>query len=237
MKKIKAFLLTILITIGFCSAIIYTSCNKSTCTGIVCQNGGLCLSGSCSCPVGYTGTFCDKATSSNVAYKNNTFTPITIAINGVSETIPVGGTVSFKGSYGTIASGVASTSGSTPLGVITGGGVVGETINWQLNDPFPTSGTVTDTLNIGASFFYLAIVNKEKSVSIINYIVNNGLTTGMLPVTATIPNNGERYGLGYYHAYPNSDVQVYFSDGTNPGLTSFSLPFVNNQIFVANYGG
>jgi len=237
MKKIKAFVLAVLIAIGFCSSVIYTSCNKSTCIGIVCQNGGLCLSGSCSCPSGYAGTYCDKATSSNVAYMNNTFTPITIAINGVSATIPVGGTMSFTGSYGTMASGVASTSGSTPLGVMTGGGVVGETINWQLNDPFPASGTFTDTLNVGASYFYLAIVNREKNVSIINYTVNNGLTTGMYPVTATIPNNGETYGLGYYLAYPNSNVQVYFSDGSSPGPSAFSLPFVNNQIFVANYGG
>jgi len=165
---------------------------------------------------------------------NNTFTPITIAVNGSVATIPVGGTVSFSGNFGTIASGTATTSGSTPLGVLSGNGSVGQSIYWQLNDKFPATGTVTDTLNVGASFFYLSIVNNSTS-SIINYTVNSELPSGGFAVTATIPNNGQTYGLGYYLAFSNSNVLVTYSDGHTTTLSSFSLPFVNNQQYVARF--
>ena len=165
---------------------------------------------------------------------NNTFTPVTIAINGTVTTIPVGGTVSFKGSYGSLASGDATTSGSTPLGVLSGGGIVGQVISWQLNNSFPVSGTITDTLNVGASYFYLSIVNNS-NLSIINYTVNNELPAGGFAVTATIPNNGQAYGLGYYLAFPNSNVMATYSSGATYTLGNFSLPFVNNQAHVATF--
>jgi hypothetical protein len=146
----------------------------------------------------------------------------------------VGGTVKFNGTYGTLASGSATTSGSTPLGVLSGGGIVGQVIYWQLNDKFPVSGTYTDTLNVGASYFYLSIVNNS-SASIINYTVNDELGGGAFFVTATIPNNGQTYGLGYYLAYPNSNVKVEYSTGLTTTLTNFGLPFVNNQAHTASF--
>ncbi len=235
MKKMRVFMITMLVTIGFCSTLIYTSsCKKSTCSGVVCQNGGSCNNGSCTCPSGYSGTNCQTATTSNVAYMNNTFTPVTIVINGSLATIPAGATVSFKGNYGTLASGTATTSGSTPLGVLSGGGSVGQSIYWQLNNKFPVSGTVTDTLNVGASYFYLSIVNNS-TFSIINYTVNSELVSGAFAVTASIPNNGQTYGLGYYLAYPNSNVKVTYSDGHTATLSSFSLPFANNQQYTASF--
>ena len=234
MMSIRTFTTTLLIAIGLCSTAIYTSCNKSTCSGVVCQNGGSCNNGSCSCPTGYSGTNCEKAATTSVAYVNNTFTPISIAINGLVTAIPVGGTTSFKGYYSTIASGYAYTSGSTPLGVTTIGGAVGQTINWQLNNNFPQTGTLNDTLNVGASYFYLSIVNRS-SLYIIYFTVNGELTTGMLSVTATIPHDGQTYGLGYYMAYPNSTVEVTFSDGTKSLINSLSLPFVSNQSYVATF--
>ena len=234
MKKTRSVIVTTLIALLGFGAAVYTSCNKDRCSNVTCQNGGTCNNGSCTCPTGYTGANCQTTTTTSVAYVNNTFTPITLVINGITQTIPVGGSVSVKGYYGTIASGVAYTSGSTPLGVITGYGVVGETIYWQINDSYPKSGTTTNTLNVGASYFYLNIVNNH-SLSITNYIVNNELTVGMLGVTATIPNNGQTYGLGYYLAYPNSNLVVSYSDGSKSTLSTLSLPFTNNQMYTASF--
>ena len=51
---------------------ILTSCKKDLCQGVVCQNGGTCLNGLCSCPTGYEGPACEKEK-----------TPKNISITGV----------------------------------------------------------------------------------------------------------------------------------------------------------
>lgn len=55
----------------------YTGCKKTEstpavddgCASVVCQNGGTCFKGDCSCPVGYEGTFCEKKSSSKYVGK------------------------------------------------------------------------------------------------------------------------------------------------------------------------
>ncbi len=66
MKSIRNIALTALLTIGAFSAITYTSCNPDKCKDVVCQNGGTCSEGVCSCPVGYEGTLCE--TKSNAKF-------------------------------------------------------------------------------------------------------------------------------------------------------------------------
>jgi hypothetical protein len=39
------------------TTIFFPSCNP--CAGVVCQNGGVCQNGDCSCPAGYEGNFCE----------------------------------------------------------------------------------------------------------------------------------------------------------------------------------
>lgn len=53
-------------------AVGYTSCKKTEttptvddgCANVVCQNGGTCFKGDCSCPVGYEGTYCQTKSAS-----------------------------------------------------------------------------------------------------------------------------------------------------------------------------
>ncbi|MEZ5017231.1 MAG: calcium-binding EGF-like domain-containing protein [Flavipsychrobacter sp.] len=66
MKNIRNIALSALLTIGAFTAITYTSCNKDACKDVVCQNGGICLNGSCSCATGYEGTNCE--TKANAKY-------------------------------------------------------------------------------------------------------------------------------------------------------------------------
>lgn len=41
--------------------LLFISCEKSDpCTGVQCQNGGVCLDGNCDCPPGYAGTWCES---------------------------------------------------------------------------------------------------------------------------------------------------------------------------------
>jgi len=65
MRSIKQIALTVLLTVGAFSAITYTACNKDACSGVTCQNGGTCASGTCTCPTGYQGTNCQILTREN----------------------------------------------------------------------------------------------------------------------------------------------------------------------------
>lgn len=59
MKSIRNIALSALMTIGAFSAITYTSCKEDKCKDVVCQNGGSCTEGVCSCTTGYEGTLCE----------------------------------------------------------------------------------------------------------------------------------------------------------------------------------
>ncbi len=58
MKSIRNIAFAALMTIGAFSAITYTACNKDECKDVVCNNGGTCVDGTCSCPFQYSGSTC-----------------------------------------------------------------------------------------------------------------------------------------------------------------------------------
>lgn len=60
MKNLKSILLAGFLTVGTFATSVFTSCNPDACKDVVCNNGGTCTDGSCSCPAGYTGTNCDN---------------------------------------------------------------------------------------------------------------------------------------------------------------------------------
>jgi hypothetical protein len=59
MKPIRNVLLAALTITIACFAIVYTSCKKDHCNNVVCQNGGACDGGNCTCPAGFEGTRCE----------------------------------------------------------------------------------------------------------------------------------------------------------------------------------
>lgn len=58
MKSIRNIAFSALLAVGAFATITYTSCNTDACDDIDCMNGGLCISGTCSCPTGYEGETC-----------------------------------------------------------------------------------------------------------------------------------------------------------------------------------
>ncbi|MCB9045759.1 MAG: calcium-binding EGF-like domain-containing protein [Chitinophagales bacterium] len=60
MKLLKNFIFPGLLTLFAFSLVLYASCNNK-CKDITCQNGGTCENGSCKCPTGYEGEFCETA--------------------------------------------------------------------------------------------------------------------------------------------------------------------------------
>jgi len=59
MKSVKHIALSALLTVGAFGTVLYTACNKDECKDVVCQNGGTCSGGTCTCPTGYEGTNCE----------------------------------------------------------------------------------------------------------------------------------------------------------------------------------
>lgn len=59
MKSIKNIALGTILTFSAFGAVLYTSCSKDECKDVVCQNGGTCSEGNCTCPTGVGGTNCE----------------------------------------------------------------------------------------------------------------------------------------------------------------------------------
>jgi len=229
MRNIKVILFSGVLTVMSFGAIVFSACTKVKCENVTCQNGGSCSNGVCSCPTGYTGTFCETAATSAISYKNNTFTPIVITVNSTGLTIPVGGSVTFTGKYGTDATGTATTSGAaTSLGISTAGGIIGLPINWSISNTFPSGDTLRVPLDVGSTYFFLRIVNNG-SEDIINYYVNANFTYGQTYEDITIPHNGKTYDMGYYLAYPYSNVQTQSGPHSTVKYHGLTLPFTANQ--------
>jgi len=235
MKNIKLFILTAMVMATCCVAAIFTSCTKSSCTNMVCQNGGTCSGGNCQCPTGFSGSLCQLRATSAIQYINDTYTPISIAVNGNSQTIPVGGKVTFAGQYGIPATTLASTSGTAgSLGIDNAGAIIGLTINWSRVDSFPISDTLRIPLDVGATYFFLKLINTGTK-NVIDYYVNYQFPYGETYEDITVPNNSTTYNMGYYLAYANSNVQAQASNGTTPQIIwrAVTLPFTSNQSFTA----
>jgi len=235
MKKTKIVLLMALVSATLFSAVIFTACTKkTTCSNIICRNDGVCNNGNCVCPTGYYGTFCELGVNSFISYKNNTFTPITLVItNGATHVIPVGQSFAVEGTYGTAVVGTATTSGTaSSLGVDNAGGVIGLSINWAINNNFPsgTGDTLKQSLDVGATYFFLRMANKSAQ-NILDYYVNVNFSYGSTYQDVTVPNNGVTYDMGYYLAYSSSNVQTQSSNSRIVWMP-VTLPFTNNQSFT-----
>jgi PKD domain len=131
-------------------------------------------------------------------YRNKTFTPITIVINGQTQTIPVGGEVTLSGKPDAAAVGSAYTSGATSSGT-----QVGLKISWTINDTFNDSFA---DLNVSGSFWFLKIINSS-SRQVTKVFVNYGLQSQSID-NISIPNDGKTYNIGYYQSFSNSNVRL-----------------------------
>ncbi len=71
MKKVcrDAAYATLIVVLAFMS-VVYAGCKKEEptspddgCSSVVCQNGGTCFRGKCTCPIGYEGDLCERKSS------------------------------------------------------------------------------------------------------------------------------------------------------------------------------
>jgi hypothetical protein len=171
---------------------------KNTGTGTGTGTGSNSGSGSSSGSGSNSGS---GSTTGVITYTNHTFTPITLTINSQVQTVAVGSSATVSGTPGTTYSGTAVTSGST-----SGGTQVGLKLTWNLNGTFPSNSSSV-SLDVISDYFFVFITNNHASKTITQVYVNYGLTSQTLD-NISIPNNGTKYGIGYYKAYTNSNVRL-----------------------------
>lgn len=53
-------LFTVLFSCLIASLVMYNACIKDKCGIVVCNNGGVCVDGTCTCPTGFEGASCSK---------------------------------------------------------------------------------------------------------------------------------------------------------------------------------
>jgi hypothetical protein len=58
MRKISLIISVVVVLFG---SVLYFSCAKDACNTVNCLNSGSCSGGSCSCPTGWMGTFCQTS--------------------------------------------------------------------------------------------------------------------------------------------------------------------------------
>jgi hypothetical protein len=63
MKFWKHTLITAVSFLGIATTVLYTACEKDSCTDLKCKNGGSCAEGFCRCPSGYEGSECEIKTA------------------------------------------------------------------------------------------------------------------------------------------------------------------------------
>lgn len=98
MKSFKQIALSAFLTISAFGAVVYTSCNKDECKDVVCQNGGTCSEGKCTCPTGIGGDKCE--TIFRTTYAN------TYVGNGTDNATPSNTYTNWRMSFSTVGTDV-----------------------------------------------------------------------------------------------------------------------------------
>lgn len=195
--------------------------NKPTVGGSICTTLGVWP-----CKTSSTPTTPGSGTA-QIAFKNPLYTPIKVTLNGVTKEVDPGSTITFDGQAGAIGQYKAETSAMSAQGT-----QVGNLITWENSQNFPSSGVFTITLNLSSQWFFLFITN-ESTRRITKIYVNYGLSTQML-VDAAIPNDKQRYRLGYYRAFTNSTLRLE-GEGNwvwTHASPDFKLDFIENQSYT-----
>lgn len=180
------------------TAMLMVNCRKDghSCSGVQCQNGGVCSEGICKCLVTYTGAYCETLATTHIMYMNHAHTPVTVALKEDSIVIPAGESKTFSGQYTTYLSTVAITSGTKV------GKQLGELITWALDTPYPKSDTAIVDLDVPATYFFLNVKDKHpyysiKTVEVYHYGYDR-------LDSIAIPNDGAVHAVGYYsYVYTN----------------------------------
>ncbi len=217
MNKYRHALLTTVITLFAFATVTYTSCKKDPCDAYTCQNNGTCSGGNCVCPSQYAGVHCERLATTSVIFKNNSFASMSIQTNNSSKMVAPGDTASFSGIPGETFNIYAYLTA-----MYLNGSNVGNTVSWNLTLTYPASGSVMQNMDVPTTYFFLKVVNTS------TYTITAEQVNGY-SYNATIPNNAQTYGLGYYNASGNPSVTLY-ANSKSWNFNNLNLPYTVNQV-------
>ena len=171
MKQIKQIAFSALLTISAFGAVVYTSCNKDECKDVVCQNGGTCSEGKCTCPTGAGGDKCEtvfRTTYTNTYIGNGT--------DNEGDTY-----TGWRATFSTVGSDI--TKMEFALKDATGAAVV--TLPIVLSDTKTTGSvfTITSTSQLGATYTGTGTITSTVCTITLNEKENSG--TGNIVYTFT----------------------------------------------------
>ncbi len=181
----------------FC-LLVFISC-RNECRDVSCLNEGVCDNGRCICKEGYSGERCELRNASRIRFVNAAFTPVSVITASDTQTVPIGGTLTFDGRVGDVFNGVAMAYVSDA-----DESLMGEAVTWALSADFPPSGTIDDTLGVPPLHYLLSVVNNAGE-SVVHITINSG-HSGMTELDVNIPSDGKTYNIGYFRALSEANV-------------------------------
>ncbi len=163
----------------------------------------------------------------NVILYNNTHTEVNVTLNSSTKTIAVGSSVTYNAVQGSSVYYSAYTYGKTDAG----GTQIGGRMEWSGTLSL-TGGTNSWNLNVGSDYFFIYMRNSSTH-TLSNLYVNYELASQTVDYI-TISNSGTTDPLGYYKAWTNSNVRIYWQDNMSVFYywnynTHFTLPWTDNQ--------
>jgi len=144
------------------------------------------------------------APTTNLTFRNKTYTDIQITLGGVAKTISSGGDVTYNDIEGESVSFYAETSGTTAQG-----DVLGVELYWSF-DVDLNGGTTVQDLNVGTDYFFLYITNKGTHV-LSPLQIDDG-SAEFFTEEVSVPADEVKYQIGYYHAWDQTQVRAYYED-------------------------
>ena len=219
MKKTRPVIATAIITLLTFGAIVYTSCTKDRCKNVMCQNGGTCSNGYCSCPSGFQGDHCETGVTTTIQYWNHGYTDIILTLNNVAYTVPAGRSKGFTGAYGDSLKGNAYT-----------GGRYGDQITWDsIATPFPQSETTTVDLHIPPNYFFL-FVNNQSDTTLREFQINSNSEEVIFTPPLAHPSFT---AIGYFHATSTSNVVIIATNSAQIWADTLNLPLTQDQAYTS----
>ena len=156
-----------------------------------------------------------------LTFKNTTFTYIYVTIGTEEKIVHPGQSLTlYEIEDGAIYQ--AYTVGKTLSGT-----EIGLTISW--NGIVNYTNQNTHTFEVSVGYFFLTVINSTYNpYPLTDIYINYGLSDEEY-VDITIPNNGIKYVLGYYHANINSNISYYNGYSYNLWDFSYYLNSSSNQ--------
>ncbi len=202
MRQTKVIFLTVVLTLMALGTVVYTSCRKDHCKTLNCLNGSVCQDGFCICPTGYTGTYCQNANVSNINMRNETFTTVSMLIEGNIYKVDSGDILTFTGSYGDTLKGSATTHGLYGLNVSLG----------SFKIIFPPRNTATYDLDVSPDYFFLMVADSNATVPELTKVYVNyqqrDSTLDIVTKPVPIQYDGLIHHIGYFKMHSDTKVRL-----------------------------